>query len=83
MTTLVINADESYCAACGHGADPKEVRHVTVLGLDGGDPQAIGCDALFTETATDTFVYPKFAAAVAELRPDLPFIGRNGMGGRA
>lgn len=81
VTTLVINADASYCLACGRGADPTEKRHLTVL--TGEEPSPPGCGAAFTETATDAFVTPRFAAGILELRPDLPFAGRRGIEGRA
>jgi hypothetical protein len=82
MTTLVINDDASYCAACGRGALPEELAHVTVLGID-VKPGESGCGAVFDSVATDFPVYPALVAQIAALRPDLPFIGHHQEPGRA
>ena len=82
MATLVVNDDESYCTACGRGAVPEELAHVTDLGID-VEPGESGCGAVFADVATDIPICPQLVAEINALRPDLPFIGHHGEVGRA
>jgi len=87
--TLVINSDSSYCSACGGGALIDEKERLTLLPREvaGGwvEPpagQRAGCGAVFTATATDSFL-PEILAGIPETRPDLPFLGTFGVEAQA
>jgi|GEM_PF-5349463 len=87
--TLVINSDSSYCSACGGGALIDEKEHLTLLPREvlGGwieppEGQRAGCGAVFTATATDSFM-PVILAGIPKARPDLPFLGTFGMEAQA
>jgi len=82
---LVINSDYSYCSACGGGASMDDAAHVTLLGRETAKgwilpdkDGAMGCGAVFTATATDSWLGSVFAQGIQEKRPDLPFLGTYG-----
>lgn len=79
MTRLVINADSSWCTACGGHANPRERAHVTLLGDEGLRHGARGCGAVFTEVATEMPVSADTVRRITEMRPDLPFVGSHGI----
>lgn len=87
--TLIINADSSYCSACGGGAKLDEDAHLTILPREvaGGyvpvpEGQRAGCGATFVASATESFM-PGIGELIRQTRPDLPFEGVYGIEGRA
>jgi hypothetical protein len=74
MTTLYINKSESRCGNCGHGADPYEESHITLVGWAAVNDRMQGCGETYTDVSTDYVNFPGLTDAIKEMRPDLPFI---------
>lgn len=84
MADLIVGDWNTKCSECGEYADPRELRHDTMLpGWPMVRPKAEqGCGAVFTGLRSSIMsrIVPGMRPCgyVATLRPDLPYLGVEG-----